>query len=241
MRLTSLALAAAGLAGLANSAQAQNLHFNEIYASMTGADTAEFIELIGTPGMNLNNFVVIMIEGDGGGAGTLDRVWDLSGHTVPTDGYFVMGNIATVPNTDYDLAQGPHNGGTQDNIENGSETFYLLYVPSVLDIQDLQTALYNTQCDPDGNFQTFVTDLPNSFQVIENVAMIGVNATANIAYDCAAEIGPDGTFFPRASFVGVTTRTTSAATSSPTSPPPAARTRRPAPRTWPARAPCSFR
>ncbi|MFT5200230.1 MAG: hypothetical protein ACI87O_002905, partial [Planctomycetota bacterium] len=167
-RLSSIAVAATCLAG---AAQAQNIHFNEIYASHTGTDDQEFIELVGTPGMSLDNIVVCIVEGQGGGQGTLDRVWDLTGLVMPADGYFVMGNIA-VANMDYDLANGPHTtGGVANNIENGTETFYLLNVPNPLDIADLENTLNNTDIDPDNNGNTIFTDDMANFITIENLTM----------------------------------------------------------------------
>ncbi|MDF1836916.1 MAG: hypothetical protein P1V35_03525, partial [Planctomycetota bacterium] len=157
MRFNRLSSIAAGAICLAGAAQAQNIHFNEIYASHSGVDTQEFIELVGTPGMSLNGIVVCVVEGQGGGQGILDRVWDLSGLTMPADGYFVMGNV-TVANMDYDLANGPHTtGGASDNIENGTETFYLLSIPNPLDIADLENTLNNTSIDPDLNGETLFT------------------------------------------------------------------------------------
>ena len=75
---------------LASAANAQQINFNEIYASHTGIDDQEYIELIGTPGMSLAGYMVLIIEGDSALAGTLDRAWDLTGYSVPSDGYFLM-------------------------------------------------------------------------------------------------------------------------------------------------------
>jgi hypothetical protein len=200
-RLSSIAVAATCLAG---AAQAQNIHFNEIYASHTGTDDQEFIELVGTPGMSLDNIVVCIVEGQGGGQGTLDRVWDLTGLVMPADGYFVMGNIA-VANMDYDLANGPHTtGGVANNIENGTETFYLLNVPNPLDIADLENTLNNTDIDPDNNGNTIFTDDMANFITIENLTMFNPQSGTggggvglhDIPHDCAETIGHDGTFFP---------------------------------------------
>ncbi len=201
-RLTSMGAAAICLAG---AAQAQNIHFNEIYADQQGTDTMEYIELIGTPGMSLDGIVVCMVEGQGGGQGTLDRVWDLTGLTVPADGYFVMGNIA-IATMDYDLANGPHtSGGAANNIENGTETFYLLSVPNPLDIADLENVLNNTSIDPDLNGETLFSDDPVNFITLENLTMFnltsgdgagGPGTPHDIPHDCAPTIGPNGTYFP---------------------------------------------
>jgi len=57
---------------LAGSASAQ-VHFNELYVDHTSTDDQEFIELIGTPLMSLDYHLVCVVEGEGSGAGTLDR------------------------------------------------------------------------------------------------------------------------------------------------------------------------
>ena len=201
-RLSSLAIAATCLAG---AAQAQNVHFNEIYASHTSTDDQEYIELIGTPNMSLDGIVICVVEGQGGGQGTLDRVWDLTGMTMPADGFFVLGNVA-VANVDYDLANGPHtSGGLANNIENGTETFYILNVPNPLDIDDLENTLNNTSIDTDFDGMTLFSDDPINFITIENVTMLGTGSgdgaggpgtPHDITHDCAAIIGPDGSFFP---------------------------------------------
>jgi hypothetical protein len=55
------------------------VHLNEIYASHSGTDTLEFIELVGPPGSSLTGYLVLIVEGEGAAAGTLDRAWDLTG------------------------------------------------------------------------------------------------------------------------------------------------------------------
>jgi hypothetical protein len=57
MKLSTLLAGTAFLATLAASASAQNPMLNEIYISMTGTDTSEFIELKGAPGTALTGFM----------------------------------------------------------------------------------------------------------------------------------------------------------------------------------------
>ena len=201
MRLNKLTTSTLLLAGMASVAQAQELHFNEIYASMTGTDSFEYIELIGTPNMSLDEIVVITIDGDNLAGGTIDRVWDLTGLTVPADGYFVIGNIASVANVDYDAANGPHTtGGAANNIENGTQTFYLLRVPSALDRADLAGPLFHADTDPDGDLMTSIGMSPANFQILENIGMMDGGGATEYVYDCAGVLGPDGTFFPAGIF-----------------------------------------
>ena len=136
------ALVAAGTVG------AQELHLNEIYASHQFSDDREFIELIGTPGMSLDGYMVLMIDGESPVTdGLLDRAWDLSGLTVPQDGFFVLGDTITA-NVDFVMA-------TDNILENGTETFYL--------VQTADPAYFTNNLgvhmDPDGDrlrFKWFV-------------------------------------------------------------------------------------
>ncbi len=62
---------------------------NEMQVSTTGTDW-EFFELQGTPGTDLTGLTLIGIESDAGtAAGRIDRVIDLSGQTIPADGFFL--------------------------------------------------------------------------------------------------------------------------------------------------------
>jgi hypothetical protein len=90
---TTLAAAAALVATQASSF-AQQIYLNEIYASHSGTDLYEFIELKSAPARSLDNIVVIIVEGDwssSGNEGTCDRVWDLTGYSTGATGHFVLG------------------------------------------------------------------------------------------------------------------------------------------------------
>jgi hypothetical protein len=167
------------------------LHINEIYASHSGTDDQEFIELIGVPGQDLTGVMVLVVEGDGAGAGTLDRAWDLTGFVMPADGYFVLGNTA-VANLDLDI-------GSDNAIENGTETFYLVRTSNTAAV----VAALGTSVDPDGDGVSSIPCVVDD--VLETVAMVdsGVFA-ADRVYDHALvnALGPDGTFFPAGIFRG---------------------------------------
>lgn len=75
----------------------QTLFFNEIVYDTPGGDTNTFIELKGSPGMLLDSFYVIGINGNGG---AVYATIPLLGYTIPADSYFVIGQAATVPNVD---------------------------------------------------------------------------------------------------------------------------------------------
>ncbi len=72
--------------------------FNELNMDNPGGgDTAEFIELFGTPGAALDGLVVVLFEG-----ATDDsyEAYDLDGYSLDANGFFVIGNAAAV-NVDY--------------------------------------------------------------------------------------------------------------------------------------------
>jgi flagellar hook capping protein FlgD/ASPM-SPD-2-Hydin domain-containing protein len=84
---------------------------NEVYYDSPGSDTHTFTELFGTPGMNLDGF---SLEGVNGNGGTTTDVIDLTGNSVPADGFFVIGQDAGVDNvdlidSDVDFQNGPDN------------------------------------------------------------------------------------------------------------------------------------
>ncbi len=158
------------------------LQVNEIYASHAGTDNREFIELTGPPGEPLDGHMVLIVEGDGTSAGTLDRVWDLTGFSYPGSGIFVLGDAGVVPPPDFVL-------GTSDTIENGTETIYLIEAgqPSVV------LAALGTNVVLSGS----ATMIPTWGDIIDHFALVdgGYPATDTV-YDEAPVFGPDGTFLP---------------------------------------------
>ena len=188
MRLTRPLTLAAACLFASGVSSAQELHINEIFASQTGTDDQEYIELVGTPGMSLDGWMVVIIDGDSFAAGILDRAWDLSGHTMPADGYFVMGDAA-VANMDYDLAQGPHNGGVDNNIENGTDTVYLLTTTDVLFIE----GLHNQDLDLDDDLVTTLAQFPGTIDLKEVIGLWDGDGAAggDEVFDGALELGPD--------------------------------------------------
>jgi hypothetical protein len=70
---------------------------NEVLYDGTGADTGMFTEIKGAPGMSLNGYTLVGVNGNGG----VDYATvDLSGHVIPSDGYFVVAQDATVAEAD---------------------------------------------------------------------------------------------------------------------------------------------
>ena len=170
-------LAAACLAG---SASAQ-VSFSEIYISHTGTDTLEFIELKGTPGASLAGYMVLIVEGDATGAGTLDRAYNVGAGTIPASGLYVLGT-PTVANVNQPL-------NAQDNFENGTETIYLVNTTN----QAAITALIGT------NIVTTLpaTQIPVLSTIVEAVGFADSGiATTDAIFDSATVFGPDGTNLP---------------------------------------------
>jgi len=66
---------------------------NELLVSHTGADTTEFFELYGTPGHPLAGLSLVVVDGDGALAGTIDLRVDLPGDaTLGGNGFYLIGN-----------------------------------------------------------------------------------------------------------------------------------------------------
>ena len=159
------------------------LHLNEIYASHSGTDNREFIELVGPPAMALTGFMVLIVEGDSGATiAVLKKAWDLTGMIVPPSGHFVLGDAAVVPPPDLVI-------GVQDQIENGSQTYYLVHSPGPGAI----LALVGTNMDPEGDRVTKLKCL-----IDQKLDVVGVwdSGAADRIYDGgdANTLGPDPAF-----------------------------------------------
>ncbi len=75
-----------------------NMVINELNADNPGGpDTKEFIELYGPANASLNGLVVVFL---GGTTGTIYDAIDLDGYATDANGFFVLGNAATL-NVDY--------------------------------------------------------------------------------------------------------------------------------------------
>jgi hypothetical protein len=156
---------------------AQQPMINEVFASMTGTDNYEYIELCGPAGMSLNGYAVLVIEGQSTGWGFVDRIWKLDGYAIPADGLFAMTNDG-MANQDYSL------GGTVDRLENGTETVLLVY--------DLPASI-TTSTDVDTN-NDGVEEISVG-TIIDKVCLMLAPAT-DFCYYGAPSYGPDGTNFP---------------------------------------------
>ena len=161
------------------AAAVTDVRINEVYARMDGPDTVEFVELHGPPGQDLAGLTVLVIEGQvSSNEGTIDRVWDLTGQTIPPDGLFVIGS-ATTPNVDW---------AAVTSIEDGTETFLL--------VQGFTGASGNdVDADDDGVADATDTDIGT---IIDSVGLAGPAASNGPTYYGAPARGPlEGTgYFP---------------------------------------------
>ncbi|WP_417866793.1 T9SS type A sorting domain-containing protein [Xanthomarina gelatinilytica] len=84
---------------------------NEIDADTPGTDTAEFIELKGTPGASLNGLVVVLFNGSND---TSYAAYDLDGKTLDANGFFILANTPLISGQDIDL-------GASNSLQNGAD------------------------------------------------------------------------------------------------------------------------
>lgn len=98
---------------------------NELLVSHTGADTTEFFELYGTPGHPLAGLSVVVVDGDGSRAGTIDLRIDLPADAhLGGNGFYLVGNpvgLAANYGVAPDLAL-----PAPDLVPNGSQTVALV-------------------------------------------------------------------------------------------------------------------
>ena len=112
MRIACFALALLASASLASPAHAGFVHLSEVCYDAVGADAdLVFVELFGSPGLSLELYEIVGINGSNGAEGP---VLALSG-VVPGDGFFVVADgdagISQVPDSDlvlsFDFQNGP--------------------------------------------------------------------------------------------------------------------------------------
>lgn len=102
---------------------AGQVYINEVDYDQPGADTMEFLELVGPDGTSLDSYTIELVNGNGG---TIYATVDLTGFSIPNDnvsgyGFFVIG-AAGVANVDYTPGSWTIQNGSPDGIllkENG--------------------------------------------------------------------------------------------------------------------------
>ncbi|MCB0790789.1 MAG: lamin tail domain-containing protein [Flavobacteriales bacterium] len=152
---------------------------NEIRVDQPGADNDEYFELAGPAGTSLDGLTYLVI-GDGvGGSGVIESVTDLTGSTIPADGFFLAAE-STFTLATADLV-------TTMNFENSDNVTHLLVADFTgLDGDDLDT-------NDDG-----VLDVTPWSSVVSSVALIettDIPASGEYVY-ATDQVGPDGLFSP---------------------------------------------
>ena len=120
---------------------------NEVVSNPSSSDQpCEYYEIKGAPGSTLTDTFVIAVEGDGGGAGIVDYVFDLSGQTIGTNGILVVTGTNQCGSRVYPMAttvvQDPQLDSS-NGFENGSL--------SVLLVQDTTLIAEDTDLDTDND------------------------------------------------------------------------------------------
>ena len=175
-----LALAALLTAGVAFAGGPK---INEIRTDQPSTDNDEYFEITGTGSSSLDGLTYVVIGDGTGGSGVIEAVVDLTGQTIPADGFFVA-------------AEGSFTFGTADftttlNFENSDNTTHLLVQGfSGSNGDDLDT---NDDC---------VLDTTPWTSVVDGVALIEeanppASTECHYGTDLGVDVvGPDGSFAP---------------------------------------------
>ncbi len=93
---------------------------NEVYYDGPGTDTGMFTELFGMPGMNLDGYSLIGINGNGG---AVYATININAMSIPESGFFVIGQDNTVPNVNLIASAADwQNGPDNVSLMNGADT-----------------------------------------------------------------------------------------------------------------------
>lgn len=167
-----LCLAAAACGLFAAGAHAQ-VYLSELLVNPPGTDQSqETIEIRGPANFSLAGYYLVIVEGDGTGAGVVDVVRDLSAAATGSNGLLLLRDAAIVVSPAPDAATNVVVQDFSPDIENGSNTYILGFGTPPAQGSDIDT-------DNDGTidgtpFSAFtVTDV---FTILEN------DGAANVGY-----------------------------------------------------------
>ncbi|MBD3235076.1 MAG: hypothetical protein GF330_00030 [Candidatus Eisenbacteria bacterium] len=139
----------------AQGADAQlTLMINEVYYDAPGTDTGMFVELIGPPGLVLDDFQLVGVDGQDG---IEYRTILLSGMVIPDDGHLVIGQDASVPNVDYISLHA--------NLENGPDAVELRYFLGPRDYELVDGVCYGYSAFLDCEGGTHADDVPSGSSI----------------------------------------------------------------------------
>jgi hypothetical protein len=186
-----------GLTALAFASAASAQVLTEVRISTSGVDQ-EYVEILGNPGQSTDGLMILVVEGDPGGAtggaGNLDRVFDLSGDFFGgTDQYYVMGSVEA----DAAFGVGVIDNVPGDNLfENSSLTLYLVSVPDANLRADIDMVWDDTDItDPPGSTTTTRISTTPGITSLDAVGFFDGDA-GDLHFDGAPILGPDGSFLP---------------------------------------------
>ena len=142
---------------------------NEVFASHTGIDNSEYIELYGTPGTPLLGLSLLVVDATSP-SGFIRRRLDFNEkNVIGSNGFFLIGNPVGLAEN---YASTPNVAVSDNYLKNSSITIALVRTPSI-----------------EGN------SISGNEQVLDAVGLSAGEATA-VFYFAAPELGPDGGFFP---------------------------------------------
>ena len=212
MKATTLLLSAAAALALTVSTARASVTINEIRTDQGGSDASEYFELAGNPGESLDGLTYLVI-GDassgpaipGGRSGAIETVVDLTGLTIPADGFFLAaeetfgtGGLGLTGSVDLPLLSNALNFENSDNVTHLLVSGFTGMLNDLLD-----TSGGANPGDPDGILDTTPwTSVLDSISLIEtpnpptsNTNEFDYSGDPALAAGSGG-IGPDGTFVP---------------------------------------------
>jgi len=159
-------------------AAAHAVSINEIRIDNPGADTDEYFELAGMPGMALDGYTYIVIGDGAGGSGVIESVTDLTGQMIQADGLLAVhkaGTTGVCSGYDVDLTLSFENS---DNV-----THMLVAGFTGANGDDLDV-------DDDG----VLDSMPWSY-IVDWVSIVETPTTGDKYYS-PRTVGPDGSYVP---------------------------------------------
>jgi len=157
---------------------------SEVRIDQVGADNDEYFELVGEPGTSLAGVSLIVLGDGAGGSGVIEAVVNLTGQTIPADGFFlVTESTFSLPGSPDLILSG--NGLNFENTDN--LTFLLVFGFTGAVDQDLDT-------NDDG-----VLDLTPWQEVLHDFAIVGTSVPPKGIGEWPYSkriVGPKGPFHP---------------------------------------------
>jgi len=156
-----------------------DLALNEIRTNQPDADNDEYVEIVGDPGTSLDDYTYIIIGDNNtdGDHGIIEEALLLTGHSIPSSGYFLIGeDTLTLATPDLVIPV---------NHENSDQATYMLVRGFTGFIDD------DLDTDDDGTL-----DITPWLLVKDSVAFIGPDPSMDNAVYSSTLVGPDGIYVP---------------------------------------------